>query len=90
MLFKIPFCSSPSFPLVGVHADPALKIPESRTAIRWTALVTSLVTFGVSLWVLALFDPATMQIHNCEIRLPWFPKRESHQIFTSAWTGSVY
>ena len=42
------------FPLVGVLI--LLFIPgEKRTALRWTALVTSLLTFCLSLWVLAMF-----------------------------------
>ncbi len=43
------------FPLLGVLVLLFLK-PEWKTAIRWTALVTSLITFGISLWVLSLFN----------------------------------
>ena len=42
------------FPLVGVLVLLFLK-SEQRTATRWTALVTSLLTFGLSLWVLSMF-----------------------------------
>ena len=42
------------FPLVGVLVLLFLK-SEQRTAARWTALVTSLLTFGLSLWVLSMF-----------------------------------
>jgi len=43
------------FPLVGVLV--LLFIPgEKKTALRWTALVTSLLTFCLSLWVLAMFQ----------------------------------
>lgn len=43
------------FPIVGVLI--LLFIPqEQKSALRWTALLTSLVTFGISLWVLTLFD----------------------------------
>ncbi|HZW03193.1 MAG TPA: NADH-quinone oxidoreductase subunit M [Anaerolineaceae bacterium] len=43
------------FPLVGL-ALIAL-IPSSRkNLIRWAALLTALITFAISLWVLALFD----------------------------------
>jgi NADH-quinone oxidoreductase subunit M len=42
------------FPLVGVLVLLFLK-GEQKTAARWTALVTSLVTFGLSLWVLSMF-----------------------------------
>src|SRR5258706_1864882 len=43
------------FTLLGVLVLLSLK-PEWKTAIRWTALVTSLITFGISLWVLSLFN----------------------------------
>ncbi len=42
---------------------------EQKAAIRWTALLTSLVTFGLSLWVLAQFTPsAGLQL---QINQPW-------------------
>ena len=44
------------FPLVGFFAILFLK-GEWKNAIRWTALVSSLATFAVSLWVLAQFKP---------------------------------
>lgn len=43
------------FPLVGVLA--LLFIPgEKKTALRWIALVTSLLTFALSIWVLTKFN----------------------------------
>jgi len=42
------------FPLVGVLVLLFLN-GEQKTAARWTALVTSLLTFGLSLWVLSMF-----------------------------------
>ncbi|HEX6269556.1 MAG TPA: NADH-quinone oxidoreductase subunit M [Anaerolineales bacterium] len=43
------------FPLVGVLI--LFFIPGDRKdALRWVALVTSLVTFGISLWVLRMFN----------------------------------
>jgi NADH-quinone oxidoreductase subunit M len=42
------------FPLVGVFILLFLK--KSDGASRWVALVTSLITFSISLWVLAQFD----------------------------------
>jgi NADH-quinone oxidoreductase subunit M len=57
------------FPLLGVLV--ILLLPRERpTAIRWTALVTSLATFALSLGMLARFDvrQADMQL---VIRLPW-------------------
>lgn len=44
------------FPLVGVLII-ALLPRDQKNAIRWVALLTSLITFGVSLWVLSLFNP---------------------------------
>jgi len=42
------------FPLVGVLV--LLFLPsEKKNLLRWTALVTSLITFGISLWVLSQF-----------------------------------
>jgi len=42
------------FPLVGVLV--LLFIPsDKKNALRWTALITSLLTFCISLWVLTLF-----------------------------------
>jgi NADH-quinone oxidoreductase subunit M len=43
------------FPLVGVLVILFLK-EEQKQVIRWTALLTSLATFGISLWVLAQFQ----------------------------------
>ena len=43
------------FPLVGVII--LLFIPrEQKDALRWTALIVSLITFGLSLWVLTMFN----------------------------------
>jgi NADH-quinone oxidoreductase subunit M len=43
------------FPLVGVLI--LLFLPsENKNSLRWTALVTSLTTFGISLWVLSMFN----------------------------------
>jgi NADH-quinone oxidoreductase subunit M len=49
------------FPLLGILV--LFFIPsENKNALRWTALITSLVTFGLSLWVLAMFDPADVNL----------------------------
>src|SRR5512142_2120295 len=42
------------FPLLGVLALLFIN-SEAKNALRWTALITSLITFGLSLWVLAMF-----------------------------------
>lgn len=57
------------FPLAGVLVLIFIA-PHQKKAMRWTALVTSLVTFGLSLWVLTQFDPAKSA--NMAIELPWF------------------
>ena len=57
------------FPLLGVAA--LLLLPGKRpAALRWTALVTSIVTFGISLGVLARFDPGEPGL-QLVTRLPW-------------------
>src|SRR4030065_1122193 len=57
------------FPLLGVAA--LLLLPGKRpAALRWTALVTSIVTFGISLGVLARFDPGEPGL-PLVTRLPW-------------------
>lgn len=45
------------FPLLGVLVLLFLK-PEAKSAIRWTALITALATFGISLWAFSMFDPS--------------------------------
>jgi len=43
------------FPLVGILI--LFFIPSDRKdALRWTALITTLITFGLSLWVLTMFN----------------------------------
>jgi NADH-quinone oxidoreductase subunit M len=44
------------FPLLGVLVLLFLK-PEQKNTTRWAALITSLITFGLSLAVLIQFDP---------------------------------
>ncbi len=56
------------FPLVGVIIL-VLLAPQQKTAMRYVALLTSLITFGLSIWVLAQFDPAGGI--NMAIELPW-------------------
>jgi NADH-quinone oxidoreductase subunit M len=58
------------FPLLGILVV-ALLPSENRNAIRYTALVTSLITFGISLWVLALFDRTDPGL-QLVIDQPWF------------------
>ena len=65
-----PLLLTTAFPLVGVVVILLLK-PKWKNAIRWIALVTSLVTFGLSLWMLSQFDSANAEM-QFEVNLPWF------------------
>ena len=57
------------FPLLGVLA--LVFIPKGReTAMRWTALIASLVTFGLSLVMLVQFQPADPDL-QLVVRVPW-------------------
>lgn len=58
------------FPLAGFILILFLK-EEQKAAIRWTALLSALVTFGIALWTLAQFDPAQPGL-QMKIELPWF------------------
>jgi NADH-quinone oxidoreductase subunit M len=57
------------FPLIGVLAILFMK-QEQKSLIRWTALITSLITFAISLAVLAQFNPSNPDL-QLEIDLPW-------------------
>ncbi len=59
------------FPLVGVLIILFLK-QEQKNAARWVALITSLITFGFSLVVLAYFNPSYPDLQEV-INLPWIP-----------------
>ncbi|RLD05894.1 MAG: Fe-S-binding domain-containing protein, partial [Chloroflexi bacterium] len=68
------------FPLVGVLLLLFIK-PEKKAVIRWVALLTSLVTFVISLVLLGKFDasnPALQMVTN----LPW--------IKVAGWNISYY
>jgi NADH-quinone oxidoreductase subunit M len=57
------------FPLVGVVVILFMN-KENKNAIRWTALITSLITFGISIWVLVLFNPADPDL-QLVVNIPW-------------------
>jgi NADH-quinone oxidoreductase subunit M len=61
------------FPLVGVLV--LLFLPsEKKNLLRWTALLASLVTFGLSIWMLTLFrqtEVADAGALHLIISLPW-------------------
>ena len=57
------------FPLLGILV--LFFIPgDNKNASRWTALITSLVTFGISLWVLGMFNASDPQL-QMEAQYPW-------------------
>ncbi len=57
------------FPLVGVLVILFMN-SEAKTAIRWVALVTSLITFGISLWVLSQFTASNPNM-QLEAKYSW-------------------
>ncbi len=57
------------FPLVGVLVILFLK-QEQKNLIRWVALITSLITFGLSIAALAQFDASNPEL-QLEVNLPW-------------------
>jgi len=57
------------FPLVGVVVLLFLDA-GNKNAARWTALITSLITFGISLWVLVQFDASNPGLQMV-VNLPW-------------------
>jgi NADH-quinone oxidoreductase subunit M len=57
------------FPLVGVLLLLFLN-SERKMALRWTALITSLITFGISIWVLAMFRASSPDL-QLAARYPW-------------------
>ena len=56
-------------PIVGILVILFLK-QEQKNAIRWVALLTSLVTFGISLWVLAQFNANNPNL-QMELDVSW-------------------
>jgi NADH-quinone oxidoreductase subunit M len=57
------------FPLVGVLILLFMN-QENKNAIRWTALITSLVTFGISIVVLLQFNPANTGLQGA-VNVNW-------------------
>jgi NADH-quinone oxidoreductase subunit M len=57
------------FPLVGVLV--LLFLPAGKkNLLRWTALATTLVTFGLSIWMLTMFDKSNPDL-QLGLTLPW-------------------
>ena len=67
-------------PLLGVLILFFIK-PEKKEVIRWVALITSLVTFGISLWILNDFQSSDPNLQFV-INLPW--------IQVAGWNISYY
>jgi NADH-quinone oxidoreductase subunit M len=57
------------FPLVGALVILFLR-PDQKSAIRWTAVITALISFALSIWVLLLFDPSNPDL-QLNTNLPW-------------------
>ncbi len=57
------------FPLVGVLVLLFVK-PEQKNFSRWVALVVSLITFGLSIWLLLQFNASNGQLQQV-IALDW-------------------
>ena len=57
-------------PLLGVLVLLFLK-PEQKNLARWVALITSLVTFAISIAILVQFDPSNPDL-QMEIKPSWF------------------
>jgi NADH-quinone oxidoreductase subunit M len=57
------------FPLLGVLVLLFLKT-EQKNLARWVALITSLITFGISIAVLVQFNPANPDL-QLVVNLPW-------------------
>jgi NADH-quinone oxidoreductase subunit M len=57
------------FPVVGAIAILFIR-EEQKTAIRWTALIASLVTLGLGLLVLSRFDVSNPDL-QLTVRAPW-------------------
>ena len=71
------------FPLLGVLV--LLFLPsERKTALRWTALITSVLTFGISLWVLAMFNASNPDL-QLVARAPRPPRSAGPRAAASAW-----
>ena len=58
------------FPVVGAMLLLFIR-KEREAAIRWTALMTAVVTFLLSLVMLAGFDSSDPDLQMV-VRLPWF------------------
>ncbi|MBE0408254.1 MAG: NADH-quinone oxidoreductase subunit M [Anaerolineales bacterium] len=58
------------FPLLGVLVILLLNTEAHKNIIRWTALITGLITFAISIWVLVQFNSEQPGLQMV-INLPW-------------------
>ncbi len=72
-------------PLLGVLVLLFLR-PEQKNSARWTALITSLIVFGISLGVLAQFNLSNPDL-QLVIELPWIPLAGSRSAIIWQWMG---
>lgn len=73
------------FPLVGFAVVLFLR-DSQKTVIRWTALLTALLEFALSLWVLAQFQPDVTS-SQLGVTLPWFQLGASQITFSMGVDG---
>ena len=66
-------------PLIGVFIILFLR-NEQKNAIRWVAVLTSLFSFALSIWVLALFRPENPDLQLL-VNLPWIEVAGFHISF---------
>ena len=57
------------FPLVGILVILFIN-REQKNTIRWAALITSVITFGISIWVLILYDKTDPDLQMV-VNIPW-------------------
>src|SRR5262245_54852823 len=57
------------FPLLGVIVLLFIR-PEQKNTLRWVALITSIITFGLSLIMLAQFNASDPDL-QLVVRAPW-------------------
>lgn len=69
MTFFNPLMFTAFFPLLGFVVILLLGKAQTK-AIRWTALLTSLATFGLSVWMVSGFDPANTDLQY-SVRATW-------------------
>lgn len=79
-LFVQPLTLLTFFPLLGMVVILFLN-REKKNAIRWIALVTSILTFGISIWILTQFDASNPDLQMV-INIPW--------IQVAGWNISYY